>query len=146
MAAITLCLPPTGLIGCLGEFLREMGNESNIYCRVRAGGDIHCINLTWPPLQRQKAGLWEGHASWRADSEETEVQVGIWKRGETPQTPTPTPTQTQTQTQTQRPPSPFDLCCSAFSRKSGSVYGELCCCKCVCVRVCVCVLECVCVC
>lgn len=81
MAAITLCLPPAGLIGCLGEFLRGMGNESNIYCRVRAGGDIHCINLTWPPLQRQKAGLWDGHASWSGDSEETEVQVGTWSDG-----------------------------------------------------------------
>lgn len=58
MAAIAVGLPPTGLIVCLGEFLRGMGNVSNIYRRVLASSDIHCINLTWPP-RRQKAGLWE---------------------------------------------------------------------------------------
>lgn len=36
-----------------------MGNVSNIYRRVLASADIHCINLTWPP-QRQEAGQWDG--------------------------------------------------------------------------------------
>lgn len=54
MAASAVYLPRrTGLIVCLGEFLRGMGNVSNIYCRAPARGDTHGINLTWTP-QRQK--------------------------------------------------------------------------------------------
>lgn len=108
MAAIALGLPPTSLIVCLGEFLRGMGNVSNIYCRVLASSDIHCINLTWPP-QRQKAGLWEARFL-ESRLKETEVRVGIWNNGY--------------KREERAAVLPFDLCCFAFSRKSECI-GEL---------------------
>lgn len=122
MAAIALGLPPTGLIVCLGEFLRRMGNVSNIYCRVLASSDIHCINLTWP-LRRQKAGLWEVRfLEYRLG--ETEVWVGIWNN--------------RYKREERAAMLSFDLCCFTFSRKSGRglqvCTGELCVCVCVCVH------------
>lgn len=103
MAAIALGLPPTGLIICLGEFLRGMGNVSNIYCRVLASSDIHCINLTWPP-RRQKAGLWEARFL-ECKLREAEVQAGMWNSGY--------------KREKRAAVQPFDLCCFAFRRKSG---------------------------
>lgn len=122
MAAIALGLPPTGLIVCLGEFLRRMGNVSNIYCRVLASSDIHCINLTWP-LRRQKAGLWEASFLERRLGE-TEVRVGIWNN--------------RYKREERATVLPFDLCCFTFSKKSGrglqGCTGELCVCVCVCIH------------
>lgn len=130
MAAIALGLPPTGLIVCLGEFLRRMGNVSNIYCRVLASSDIHCINLTWP-LRRQKAGLWEAGFLERRLGE-TEVRVGIWNN--------------RYKREERATVLPFDLCCFTFSKKSGrglqGCTGELCVCVCVhplaCNHICLC--------
>lgn len=129
MAAIAVGLPPTGLIVCLGEFLRWMGNVSNIYRRVLASSDIHCINLTWPPL-RQKAGLWEARFP-ECSLRETEVRVGIWNSGY--------------KREERATVLPFDLCWFAFSRKSGhSVYRWVL--LCVCVQPLACDHNCLCMC
>lgn len=102
MAALASGLPPTGLIVCLGEFLRGVGKVSNIYCRVLASSDIHCINLTWL-LHRQKVGLWEEHFL-VCMLRETEVWVGI--RNNT------------SKREERAAVALLDLCCCAFSRKS----------------------------
>lgn len=59
----------------LGEFLRGMRNVSNIYCRVLARSDIHCINLICS--LRDKRQHCEKHASWsESDSERQRSRLG----------------------------------------------------------------------
>lgn len=100
-----------------------MGNISNIYCRVLASGDIHCINLTWPPQKQKAAGLWGEHflECWLR---ETEVWVGIWN----------------TEREKKVSELSFGLCCFAcsqkFSRKDWTRMGELQCRLCGCATSC----------